>query len=1039
MKRFLERLIPPLVCCAALAVQAVDVHMIEQAAAGGVINTFSERIAGTGTNVVSSAAPTISDYLFTHWTLSTAQPYNQRDIDGRAYDALPFILFEDTTLTAHYLPVAEDSDSDGIPDGWEWYWYNGLLNDAASDTDSDGYTFAEELKAGLHPNLKDTHTNGGVVWDGSAVLQYNPKDLQPYTIRSNPEGALFESIMDYASVGTKIVTPTGDVSKTTFAYWTRDGVPVRDVDGRAFDYVSFTMPNKAVEFVAHTIEDENDRILVYWQYSTEGGASGDKDGDGYTFVEEMAAGLNPNQKDSHTNGGVVWDDSGLIDYNPHNLAAYIIRSEPEGELFETISDFAKVGSVVTTPTGDRYGTKFAYWTLDGVMVRDKDGRALDIVKFSMPNKVTELVAHTVEDENERMKYYWYGTSDVASYNDSDGDGYTLEAELAAGLNPHLFDSHTNGGVVWSDSDLMEVNLQVYEQAHGALMGGKYSDFFASPIAGVEGISFGENAAPAICDWNGDGKRDIIVAFKGGVRLFVNNGTAANPDLAEMAVPENLASAFAAMENPLIAGDGANALYFASLADTNVWRYAIKDGTIASTGKTGLFGAICGDLTLIDDCTLDTPLLDGLSLSFADVNLDGVSDFLASDIDGRIWDYQGSGVSGQESGVSNSSTPTLLHSLTYTLQHKVWGGSHAGFANGLKLAATDWDDDGDLDCVCGTAEGKLMLLNDPRGGRPSNVSLAAGADSVSIKWDANAQSRIRGYYVYRRAQGGNWSRLEGTTLPRYLDKPPEGTDNYDYRVTSVSRFYTTGNSKPTTVESVATDTLSATLAKVAFTWRPAAGFAGDDVKVDFAVENALNLSAENMVLKISYDPNVLVPVEVIKSGLTEKLEFVETRGSGSWLVSGTGGTIAPGSGTFLSFSFAVADGKALADAKVTVEEFTLKSIANRNVIPEVLKGSGDLDVEVADPDDAAQVPAGSYGDLDGNGRLGWDDIELFLKWKDVKHDEIPLNIRRAGDYNGDGRMDNRDYVLMRRHYREREKRGGRMTGWDKNHGYRGNGK
>ena len=998
MKRFLERLIPPLVCCAAFAVHAVDVHMIEQTAAGGETNIVRETIAGTGTNVVSSAAPAIADYLFTHWTLSTLQSYSARDIDGRAYDKLPFVLYEDTTLTAHYLPATEDTDADTIADAWEWYWYGGLGQLATDDTDGDGYDLAAELRAGLNPKLKDSHTNGGVVWDETDIIQYNPKNLQPYTFKSNPEGMLFDTVSDYATVGTKLVTPTGDVSATTFAYWTHDGVPVRDIDGRAPDYVSFAMPNKAVEFVAHTIEDENERILVYWQGSTEGGASGDKDGDGYTFAEEMAAGLNPNLKDSHTNGGVVWDDSGLIDYNPHNLAAYVIRSEPEGELFETISDYAKVGSVVTTPTGDRYGTKFAYWTMDGVMVRDADGRALDTVKFTMPNTVTELVAHTIEDETERMKYYWYGTADADMAGDTDGDGYTLEAELAAGLNPHLVDSHTSGGVVWADTETLEVNLQVYDQGQGTLMGGNYCSLFTSPIAGNGAVSEtfnnGSQIWPVIADVNGDGIFDLIVAWQGGQRIFVNVGSKANPDFEE--------------RND-VSLEGIDLL-------------------MNSTNK--LIGL-----------KLDVPPENALSATVGDSNSDGVSDILMSDVDGRIWYYEGSGVSSQELGASGQELGVSGQGLgvgnNFKLQHKVWGGSHEGFANGLMLAAVDWDDDGDLDCVCGTAEGKLMLLTDPRGGRPSNVSIASGADSVSIKWDPQAQSRIRGYYVYRRAgHDGTWSRLEGTTIPRFLDKPPEGTDSYDYRVTSVSRFYKTGNSKPTTVESVATDTLSAQLAKVAFTWRPAAGFAGDDVTVDFAVENSLNLSAENMVLKISYDPNVLVPMEVVRSGLTESLQFTETRALGTWLVSGTGGTISAGSGTFLSFSFAVADGKALADAKVTVEEFTLKSVANRNVIPEVLKGSGDIELEVEDPYDAAQVPAGSLGDLDGDGRLGWNDIELFLKWKDAQNEEIPENIRRAGDYNGDGRLDNRDYVLMRRHYREREKRGGRMTGWDKNHGYRG---
>ena len=480
-----------------------------------------------------------------------------------------------------------------------------------------------------------------------------------------------------------------------------------------------------------------------------------------------------------------------------------------------------------------------------------------------------------------------------------------------------------------------------------------------------------------------------------MKIYLNVGTKSNPDLKE------------------VSGGG--------LGET-----ALPDGSTYEERAMAWVGM--NSTNKLAGLTFDVPPENALSATVGDVDNDGVSDLLVSDVDGRIWYYKGLVVSGQDN--------SQLQTLNFKLQHKVWGGSHEGFAKGLMLAAVDWDDDGDLDCVCGTAEGRLMLLTDPRGGRPSNVSLAAGADSVSIKWDPNAQSRIRGYYVYRRAENGNWSRLEATTLPRFLDKPPEGTDSYDYRVTSVSRFYTTGNSKPTTVESAATDTMSATLAKVAFTWRPAAGFAGDDVTVDFAVENALNLSAENLVLRISYDPAVLVPVEVVRSGLTESLEFTETRGAGSWLISGTGGTIAPGSGKFLSFSFAVADGKALADAKVTVEEFTLKSVANRNVIPEILKGSGDVDVAVDDPDDAAQVPAGSQGDLDGDGRLGWNDVELFLKWKDSPSAETPDAIRRAGDYNGDGRMDNRDYILMRRHYRAREQRGGRMTGWDKNHGYRG---
>ena len=1010
MKRFLRAFVPPLACCAALSAQAEDVHLVEQTAAGGTTNVIRTMEAGTGTNSVSLAAPSIDNFLFVYWTMSTEQTYSTHDPDGRAYDALPFVLYEDTTLTARYLPDAEDADNDGIPDGWEWYWYGGLQQTANADTDGDGYDFEAELAAGINPHFRDSHTAGVVLSDGDEVL-YNPNGLEPYTIRSEPEDELFATIIDYVAVGTRVFTPTGDCQTTTFAYWTQDGVALRDGDGRALDFIVFTMPDRVTELVAHTEADEVRRMALYW-YGTPD-APQDADGDGYTFAQEVAAGLDPNFADAHTLG-VFWDDSGMIDYNPHNLQAYTMRSEPEGELFATIRDYATVGAEVTTPACDRDATTFAYWTQDGTEMRDGDGRALDQVTFAMPAEGTELVAHTETNDVRRMELYWHGAGVVPE--DADGDGYAFRAELDAGLNPNFVDEHVNG-VVWADGDTLEVNLQVYEQAQGALMGGTYSTFFSSPIAGTVGELFGANAAPAILDWNGDGRRDLVVAFRGGIRVFVNNGTAQNPDLGETTVPPNLATAFASIDDPLVAGDGTNALYFASRADTNVWRFALGDRSIAPTGKTGLFG-VRGELALLADMTLDVPLDKGVSIGFADADGDGSVDMLGSDEDGRIWFYRGL-VGG------------------HVLQHKVWGGSREGFANGLKIAPTDWDDDGDLDCVCGTAEGRLMLLGDPRGGRPANVTLSAGADTVSIKWDPQAQSRIRGYYVYRRERGGEtWARLESTALPRFLDKPPEGAEAYEYRVTSVSRFYTTGNSKPTMVESAATDPQSATLAQVAFTWRPAAGFAGDDVTVDFAVENAMNLSASNLVLRISYDPAVLAPVEVVRTGLTEGLEFVETRAAGSWLVSGTGGSIAPGTGKFLSFTFAVADGQALADAQVTVEEFTLKSVSNRTVVPNMVRNTGDLAVEDFDPDDASQVPAGSLGDLDGDGRLGWNDVELLLRWKDADRDDVPEAIRRAGDYNGDGRLDNRDYLLMRRHYRACAKRGGRMTGWDENHGYRG---
>ena len=419
-------------------------------------------------------------------------------------------------------------------------------------------------------------------------------------------------------------------------------------------------------------------------------------------------------------------------------------------------------------------------------------------------------------------------------------------------------------------------------------------------------------------------------------------------------------------------------------------------------------------------SVDEALADGAtSLSFGDASHDGLSDILAGDAVGHVWYYKRTG------------------ETSFTLQNKVWGGTFEGFAQDLAVNAVDWDDDGDLDAIVGTADGRLFLLRDPNGGRPANFSLAAGVDSVSLKWDPLAQSRIRGYYVYRSVHGANaWRKVNASlvTVPRHLDKPGESA-TYDYAVTSVSRLYKAGNSRPIAVESEKTDPLAATLGTVGFTWRPAAAFAGDNVSVDLSVENALNLSADNMQLKVVFDPEVLVPTGVTKTGLTEEMEIVETRGPGTWIVAGAGGKVNPGSGLFLSFNFAVADETRLADTAVTIEEFQLKSVGNRNVVPEVLRKTDDVALggESPDPSDPARVVPGSLGDLDGDGRLGWNDVELFLRWKDSPVDQVPEAVRTAGDFNGDGVMDNRDYVLLRRFFREKERWGGKMQGWNENHG------
>ena len=126
-------------------------------------NTLAEAAYVSTDEVFTSvSAPTQAGYRFAYWTISPAlATFANRDGWGRALDAVSFIPKDsETTLTAVYLPTSQDDDGDGMADGEELYWYDSLDYGPESDTDGDGYTFAQELQFGLNPLFPDGLTLG---------------------------------------------------------------------------------------------------------------------------------------------------------------------------------------------------------------------------------------------------------------------------------------------------------------------------------------------------------------------------------------------------------------------------------------------------------------------------------------------------------------------------------------------------------------------------------------------------------------------------------------------------------------------------------------------------------------------------------------------------------------------------------------------------------------------------------------------------------------------------------------------------------------
>ena len=911
MKRFL---LMALMAVAGFGLRAAVVHVVtERSMDGGEPVQLGDVTQETGGDYETAAAPAVSGYIFTHWTSSDVHGLTSRDAFGRSYEKARYHLYQNVTMTAHYLPASRDTDQDGIADGYEIYWYGNLDQTAASDTDGDGYDFAAELAAGTSPLMPDRTILGGTTWLDSGVWLYNPSGYPTLTVKSDPEGALFETTVEVVKPGTERTERTERTRETSFAYWTLNGERVADAFGRSVDGVSFTMPDEDVVLVAHCIDDRDLRAQYYW-YGKEMSLASDTDGDGFTLAEELKAGTSPLMPNRTLGSGVEHLDSDEWLYNPKGYPTLTVRSDPEGALFETTRQIVEPGAQRSERVADTRGTSFAYWTLNGERVADAFGRSVDAVAFAMPQEDVDLVAHCIEDRELRAQYYWYG-KETSLASDTDGDGFTLGQELAAGTNPLMSDRAIGGGVVWLDSGETEMNLQPYEQVGGFVVDGK---FLLPELAG-------RAIWPVVADVNGDGLWDIVVCYEGGARTFINVGGKGNPEFEERAVD----------------------LSAVDLAMNSTEKLAAMALDVAPVGA--LSATVWGETLLV------------------------------SDEEGRIWYYR---------GLKGENDNYQLPATNYQLLHKVWGGSYAGFAQGLRLAAVDWDDDGDLDCLCGTAEGKLMLLRDPKVGRPTNLKALVGVDNVKLDWDPNQQSRIRGYRVYRadeakdEGEGEQWNLLASPSLPTYRDYPPSVSD-FDYKVSSVSRHYVAGNSTPIESESPATEVVRASLGKVKFFWNDAVAKQYERAEVLLSIENSLNYDVAGKTQVVTYDPVYLMPLKIVKTGLTENVIYEESVADGKWTITLKSGKLAAGGGKFFTLVF-----DALKPGTTKVGEATVTIVARQESAPYRL------------------------GDVTGDGVVDTLDLRELAKLKSAAGRKWTANQLKAGDFNGIGKLDEADYQALR---------------------------
>ncbi len=880
-----------------LSINPLYVKVAQCCSVDGNVALFTEVVSvSTETPFTSLSAPHVEGYRFVGWEIDdlTNATFVARDAKGRAFECVTFTPTQETTLTARYEVATLDCDGDQIADADELYWYGALIQD--DDSDGDNLSFREELAMGTNPHLPNTLTLGGVEAVTTGRVLYNPCGYPLYTLRSEPEGVLFTTRQMAAAPGTMLPLPVYTLADG-FAYWTVNGIPQRDVYGVALTRLSVEMPMDAVEIVAHTMSDDVERLVAYWGVTEDA----DSDDDYLSDREELLYGTHPRLTNSLVLGGVAAMSSNKVLYNPNALlSTYVIRSNP-ASIFAEETGTLKPGEQKLTQSYASDAT-FAYWTLNGIRQSDASGRALDRLTLTgAAENATEYlaVAHFVEGEG-ALEYWYVNRTDITTESDTDHDGLTFSEEMANGLNPLFTDTINLGGVAYGSGAVLETDLQSFDMGEKVLIDDALVSLFTSSLNSGE-IFNGAVAVATLLNSTSD-RFDFFVATTSGITRYRSMGVAGAPNFkVEPDVYPVLSDALATYSRPVLCA-GEDVIWFCDNGG-GISRYDIKTATISGTAFSGypMWSATDGLAIYADGrvtfATGVTREVDDELGNFiptaavlAEVSGDTLTDLLVADSQGRIHFYERVGD-------------------RYVLRYRVWGGTYAGFAEGLTLAPVDWEGDGDTDMLCGTGDGKLLLLSDPGVGVPTNFYATAGYDNVLLNWDPNTQSRVYGYNLYRTlATEESFKVIASPALPTYRDEPGENAWA-SYRVTALSRLWQAGNSTPEIFESRPSASTEVQLGSVTLALPGGDALIGETLEAVLTIDNAKGVGAQDFALTVTYDPAVLEPLEILPTALTEGVE-VETilPEEGIWRITASTGTLVPGSGEMFRLRFAIrADG------------------------------------------------------------------------------------------------------------------------------------
>ena len=286
-------------------------------------------------------------------------------------------------------PASNDTDSDGLPDGWEVTYHSisgvdpvvaASATELASDTDSDGLNLTGEFEASTNPASNDTDSDG--LADGWEV-RYSSVSGVNATVAANAIELASDTDKDGLNLTGESKANTDPTSNDT----DRDGLP----DGWEVTYHSISGVDPVVAATATEL-------------------ASDTDSDGLNLTGEFEASTNPASNDT--------DSDGLAD-------GWEVRYSSVSGVNATVA--ATMTELASDTDGDSLTLLQEAEANTDPISNDTDGDGLPDgweVRYSSVSGVDPLVAAT--------------ESELAS--DTDGDGFTLLQEAEANTDPGTADN-----------------------------------------------------------------------------------------------------------------------------------------------------------------------------------------------------------------------------------------------------------------------------------------------------------------------------------------------------------------------------------------------------------------------------------------------------------------------------------------------------------------------------------------------------------------------------------------------------------------------